>query len=103
MPPSHLPSHLSGETEVWKFTIQANQTHMEMPAGARLLHVHEQRGQVCVWAEVDPLAPKVLRKVLAIPTGGRAVGVSYVGTAHLVYGGGNLVFHVYDGGEVSDG
>lgn len=82
---------------IWKFIVAPTQTHMEMPKGARLIHAGEQFQQVCVWAECDPDAPKVLRKVMAIPTGGRANGLTYVGSAILA--GGALVFHVYDGGE----
>lgn len=85
------------ERAVWKFVIEPMQTHMKMPKGARLLTAAEQRGEVCVWAEVDPTARKVLRKVMAIPTGGLCTGLSYVGTAHLQRG--SLIFHVYDGGE----
>jgi hypothetical protein len=94
------PSHKTSQIMVWKFTLQPWQTAMHMPAGARLLHVNEQRGEVCVWAEVDPEAPTVLRSLLAVPTGGYPGGRTYVGTAHLRESG--LAFHVYDGGEVPD-
>jgi hypothetical protein len=82
---------------IWKFTVQPWQTQMVMPQGARLLHAHDQRGEVCVWAEVATDAPTVFRKVLVIPTGGLCNGAQYVGTAHL----GEFVFHVYDGGETA--
>lgn len=88
------------ETAVWKFTVQPWQTAMELPKGARLIHAHEQRGEICIWAEVELDAPMVLRKIMAIPTGGLATGATYVGTAHLLDRGECLVFHVYDGGEI---
>lgn len=91
---------LRSEAAVWKFMVLPWQTAMEMPKGARLIHAHEQAGQVCVWAEVDPAAEPVLRKVLVVPTGNLSTGLTYVGTAHLVEGGQALVLHVYDGGEV---
>lgn len=87
---------------VWKFTVHPWDTRVEMPKGARLLHVHEQGGDVCLWAEVDPAAPKVDRVVLVFGTGHpiRHEQIEYVGTAHLVEAGQSLVLHVYDGGEV---
>lgn len=87
---------------VWKFTIEPWGTRVEMPKGARLLHVHEQNNGVCVWAEVDVTAPKVDRIVLIVGTGHQVPrgAQTYVGTAHIVEAGQPIVLHVYDGGEV---
>lgn len=85
---------------IWKFTLDPGHTRAQMPKGARLLHVHEQHREVCVWAEVEPSAPIVDRVVFVVGTGHEfTVGVraaTYVGTAHV----GGLVLHVYDGGEL---
>jgi len=94
-------SHKTSRSTIWKFTLEPWQPTMMMPAGARLIHAREQGGEVCVWAEVDPDASKVLRNVMAVPTGGYPGERVYIGTALLSESG--LVFHVYDGGEVSDG
>lgn len=84
---------------IWKFTLEPwSQTGVRMPAGSRLIHAHEQHGEVCVWAEVDPDAASVIRSIVAVPTGGYPGDRAYVGTAHLTNTG--LVFHVYDGGEI---
>jgi hypothetical protein len=94
------------ERAIWKFTLDPLRTSVRMPQGARLLHAHEQHGEVCVWAECDPSAPVVARRIQAVTTGGRVTvrtgdvswdpnGCEYVGTVHV----GSLVFHIYDGGE----
>ncbi|MDB4928307.1 MAG: hypothetical protein JWM10_791 [Myxococcaceae bacterium] len=81
---------------IWKFTLDdPGKRRFHMPAGSRLIHVHEQGGNPCVWADVNPDAPMVWRHLNVIPTGSVAVG-EYVGTVHL---DGPLVFHIYDGGE----
>lgn len=85
---------------IWKFVLGPWASRVGMPRDARILHVHEQDGQVCIWAEVDPMAPTVERKVALRPTGGRADQTAvYVGTVHLVEAGRPIVLHVYDGGE----
>lgn len=89
---------------IWKFTLDPYGTRVQMPKGARLLHVHEQAGDVCVWAEVDMTAPNVDRILIPVGTGHPIprVALAYVGTAHLVEAGTPVVLHVYDGGEVDD-
>lgn len=93
-----LPRLSPARAEIWKFVLAPWQPTQLMPAGARLIHAHEQNGEVCVWAEVDPDAQRVLRNVMAVPTGGHPGERVYIGTVHLVES--RLVFHIYDGGEV---
>lgn len=94
-------SQSSGQRAVWKFALDPYRPEVEMPQGATMLNVHEQKGQVCVWAEVDTQAETTLRKLYAVPTGGVIPPhTTYLGTAHFedVFGT-LLVIHVYDGGE----
>lgn len=90
-----------GRRTVWKFELQPRITLL-MPAGAQALHVHEQNGGVCLWALVDPEAPKEARTFLTFGTGHEGVpeDARYVGSAHL--SGGVLVFHVFEVGRVMD-
>lgn len=88
---------------IWKFVVEPWTDIVEMPRGARPLHVAAQAGQVCVWAEIDRDREDdlVLRRLSAVPTGGVVMsGWRYVGTAHVDEGDAVLVFHVYDGDEV---
>ena len=84
-----------------------------MPEGAKVLHVDVQgepgplgmrcEGYLCLWAEVDTLAPKVDRMVYITGTGHPIIHVDpevqHVGSA-LMFGG-QLVWHVYVGPEVA--
>jgi hypothetical protein len=85
--------------EIWKFTVDPWDSRVEMPAGSRLLHVHEQAGRVCVWADVDPAAPTVERVLVVVGTGHPIprAAKTYVGTAHITENGHRLVLHLYEG------
>lgn len=42
---------------------------LEMPAGAKVIHVDTQDGQPCMWARVDTKSPLETRKFLLVGTG----------------------------------
>lgn len=86
--------------QVWKFPISPDRPWIEMPKGAQLLSVATQRGYPCLWALVDPHAPKVKRKIETYGTGWDlpANPGKFVGT-FLSPDGGSIVFHVFDQGE----
>jgi hypothetical protein len=95
---------MSAPPTIWKFKLDPFIPHVRMPQGAKLLHVHEQKGQVCVWAECDPMKPTALRHLEIVPTGNPLPqGGTYIGSAHVasMTMGMMLVFHVYDRGEVT--
>lgn len=81
---------------VWKFVIADPETPVQMPRGARVLHVAEQRGDVCVWAEVDPSMPLEPRRFVVAGTGHPlpAYRGPFLGTVLLA--GGALVYHVWE-------
>lgn len=84
---------------IWKFpTTVTAVDRVEMPRGAKLLHVGVQ-GQtiVNVWAEVDLDEPFTTRRLAHVTTGAEPPDTPYVGTYHLVDGG--FVGHIYDMGE----
>lgn len=67
-----------------------------MPAGAVILCVQLQGPTPCLWAIVNPDAPKTKRRIDTYGTGktlAEAPGY-YIGTYQLH--GGGLVFHVFD-------
>ena len=56
--------------QVWKFPLRvAVATSFDMPVGAKVLHVGRQRDLPCIWALVDPSAPKEIRRFLLVGTG----------------------------------
>jgi len=80
---------------VWKFVLDL-QAELEMPVGAQILSVREQGQDVCLWALVDPDAPKMKRGFLMFGTGYPIpdMPLQFLGTAHLH--GGALVCHVFE-------
>jgi hypothetical protein len=83
---------------IWKYTLVGGYNTFDMPKGAKILSVAAQDDDVCIWALVDPSAPKVSRQILALGTGHDAPDgiekTAYIGTAMLA--GGTLVIHVFD-------
>lgn len=70
---------------------------VELPEQALVRSAHEQRGVICIWAEVDPNAKLVARTFHVVPTGhplpdkiGR-----FIDSVHFDHS--NYVFHVYEG------
>lgn len=66
--------------------------------GATILSVQEQNGHICLWAIVDPSAPKADVGVRVIGTGELIQPhllevIKHVGTVQLVNGA--MVFHVF--------
>ena len=88
--------------EIWKFPFPlGDAVTVRIPAGARLLSAQVQNGTPCVWALVQPDAGLVDRTLYIRGTGHSASGMAvlpFVDTFQLR--GGDLVFHVFDGGEV---
>lgn len=83
---------------VWKYTLRDQDTTIEMPIGATILHVREQHGCICMWALVDSTAEKERRSFLVTGTGHEIkstyTDLEYVGSALVDYG--TFVFHVFE-------
>jgi hypothetical protein len=78
---------------VWKFQIAWDQPAVEMPDGAKVLTAAVQDQTVCIWALVDPDAPKVRRHFRVYGTGHKHPGDGrYISTVFM----GPLVFHVFE-------
>lgn len=95
---------MSAVRTIWKYSfgplheMRANK-EFEMPEGAKVLHIANQAGQLCLWAEVEPGRPNEPRWFGVISTGYRfsASGDTrdeYVGTA--LFHRDTLVLHVYE-------
>lgn len=83
-------------TQVWKFVVTDDVHGVAMPKGAKILTAHEQDGNICLWAEVQPNNESEFRYFEIFGTGHEmsAKDRQYIGTAFLM--GGRLVFHVYE-------
>lgn len=83
---------------VWKYILTPAEMRHYMPAGAEILHVHEQNGDICLWALVDPDAAKEQRNFVVLGTGHlddrNFSHAEYIGSSHLRDG--LFVFHVFE-------
>ena len=83
---------------VWKYELPITGDTLELPAGARIVHVASQFGDpslVTLWAEVDPNAPYEHRSFMVVGTGHPiAGGTEYCGSGIAMDG--HLVWHVYE-------
>jgi hypothetical protein len=80
---------------IWKWTLQP-ETTINMPHGAKLLAVQEQRGEPQLWALVDPGAKTYPRTFRVYGTGHNLPDDpgKYVGTFQIQNEA--LVFHVFE-------
>lgn len=82
---------------MWKFCLPTvgRALPVEMPRGARVVHVAAQADEPCLWAEVDPVAEPATRSFRVRATGEPVESTSeYLGSVHLAAG--RFVGHVYE-------
>lgn len=81
---------------IWKFHLPLGRQDIEMPAGAEILHVDAQGGQVYLWARLHSENPlKEMRTFVVTGTGHEAPGQSYsdyIGTVQSM----GLVWHAFE-------
>ncbi|MEY4932520.1 MAG: hypothetical protein RLZZ403_840, partial [Pseudomonadota bacterium] len=67
---------------VFKYLLRVGEVTIDMPIGARALHVAEQHGGLTLWAEVDDARPSEPRTFIVRATGAVFSGDEgrYVGT-----------------------
>lgn len=87
---------------VWKFHLKLGEQEVGMPYRASLLHVAWYQRRVTIWALVDPLQTRVLRRLLVVhnPLDKIPELSLYVGS--IVLDGDeseSIAYHVFDLGE----
>lgn len=82
--------------EIWKFELKQSYQEVEMPVGANLLSVDQQKEIICLWAEVDPDAKREFRSFEIFGTGHsiKPGQRKFLGT--VLTRGGELVWHVFE-------
>lgn len=87
---------MSSSRTVYKYVLPVEDTvEVIMPDGAEVLHIGDQAGTICLWALVDPDAPRVSRWLRIAGTGHPIAGaVRHLGS--VVTYGGALVWHVFE-------
>ncbi len=93
----------SAETEprptsrtIWKYGLDriGEWIDIDMPIGAECLYVQSQDDRGCLWAIVDPNAPKEVRRFIVVGTGHHVpFGCVYLGTfqSHVFF-----VWHLFE-------
>lgn len=81
---------------IYKYTLKAGVTTLNMPQGAQVLTVQTQNENACLWALLDPSKPTEVRTFHMYGTGHRIdnLNLVYIGTFQLEHG--VLVFHVFE-------
>ncbi|MBL4904338.1 MAG: hypothetical protein JKY62_17070 [Desulfocapsa sp.] len=82
---------------IYKYKLGQHPAVIEMPVGAKVLHVDAQHGHLMLWAEVDedPHAPTEERTFLIIGTGfsfPEELKKEFIGTVLQGY----LVWHIFE-------
>jgi len=86
---------------IWKEQLTINDfQEIEMPIGSKILYAATQDAVPCIWFVCNPFEEKVKRKIYIHGTGHDIIdpNAEYIGTVFIA--GDQLVFHVFDGGEV---
>ena len=82
---------------IWKFPFGIREEFdIGMPEGAKILHVELQGGEPHMWALVNPLSRREMRRFYVFGTGHtiHEKAGAHIGT--LVFPGVDLVFHVFE-------
>lgn len=86
---------------IYKYELEPMNTEsIVMPVGAKLLHVDNQKGKLCLWALVDtsPTVQHSIRMITVVGTGQKLWEAEngkrnvYIGTAII----GDFVWHVFE-------
>ena len=81
----------------WKFRLElADEQTLMMPEGAEILSAQMQGETLCMWALVEPDAPKQRRVIEIIGTGNPASDTDrrYISTVQMCSGA--LVWHIFE-------
>ncbi|AUR81602.1 hypothetical protein NVP1009O_35 [Vibrio phage 1.009.O._10N.261.51.C9] len=80
---------------VFKYPLTGETSHVFMPHDAKVLHVAEQDGVPCVWAEVNPSSTEDHVKFHTVGTGRPLPEAPAEHVGSLMMHGGATVLHVY--------
>lgn len=82
---------------IWKYPLDLTDTqNVMMPKSAKILTAQVQGDSLCLWALVNPDAPKQRRKIEILGTVNPAPDVNrrYISTVQMI--GGSVVWHIFE-------
>ncbi len=80
---------------IWEYVLEITDTQvLEMPKGAEILSVANQRGKLCLWAACDPDKVPEQRTIEIVGTGNSAIFCrrKFIGTVLQV----PFVWHIFE-------
>ena len=87
-------------TVIHKYMVYPGPNSINIPEGAKFLSVHNQNGNICLWALVNPSNKKEVRYIPLLGTGqlfhDDVNEYPFIGTVLVE----NFVWHVFDGGKL---
>lgn len=83
---------------IWKYTLRVGQVNqLTLPRTKKILHVGNQREEICVWFEVDTLYELSEKEHSFVVVGtGQVVESNWHHIGSAIFAGGDLVWHVYE-------
>jgi hypothetical protein len=86
---------MSNNSVIYKYELKPGYLKIEMPIDAKILHVDEQLGNICIWAEVNLEHATEVVSFEVVSTGKimESKFRKYLGTVKLYNG--SLIFHVF--------
>ena len=79
---------------IWKYKLIPRSTYIEIPKGAKFLHLDIQNQDICLWFQVDPENEIEIRSFEIIGTGWefKDDNLNYIGTIN----NGLYIWHIYE-------
>ena len=83
---------------IWKFQFEIGDiVRIDMPVGAKVLHVESQHGVPCMWALVDPHSPTQARDFRIFGTGHHIDSSMLELLTHVAtFQQGSFVWHLFE-------
>jgi len=81
---------------IWKFKLAVSRESWALPLNAQILTAQVQNGAICIWALVDPDAPRHPRQFEVFGTGDDMDGASRQYLATIQINDGRTVRHVFE-------
>lgn len=82
---------------IYKYPLSVDRpNHLPIPPEGKVLSLQLQRGEPCIWVELNPNHPIMSERVFLFVGTGHSVPVSSEFIDTLQFDGGSLVFHLYE-------
>jgi len=81
---------------IWKYEINKVVQELEIPFGAKFLHVGNQNGHICLWFEVESENKKETRRFEIAGTGKAQLDIDKKYLGSMIFHNHAFVWHIYE-------